>query len=170
MEIILTTESRISLDEYFLSIAIDAAMRGTCIRRKVGCVLVDNRNQILATGFNGVASGLPHCIDRPCKGANYKSGQGLDECEAIHAEENALIQCTKPNEIFIAYITASPCIKCTRKLLNTSCQHIIFLEEYPHAEAKNIWQQRRGVWRQYLIDAFKFKPGAYDRLARSNAI
>lgn len=170
METNLITESRISIEEYFLSIAIDAAMRGTCARRKVGCVLVDRHNQILSTGFNGVASGLTHCTLEPCKGANLKSGSGLDICEAIHAEENALIQCRSPHEIYTAYVTASPCIKCTRKLLNTSCQNIVYLEEYPHEEAQNLWREHRSTWFKFGIDAFKIKPSGYDRLVRSNAV
>jgi len=76
-------------DEYFLKMAELVSTRATCARRKVGCVLVNSRKHILATGYNGVASGMPHCIDEPCPGANYPSGEGLDKCEAIHAEQNA---------------------------------------------------------------------------------
>ena len=74
---------RPSIDEYFLSMALLASTRSTCIRRKVGAVLVNYRNQVLSTGYNGSASGMRHCIDFPCDGANYSSGTGLDECRAI---------------------------------------------------------------------------------------
>jgi dCMP deaminase len=47
--------------EYFLAIAKVVATRSTCLRRSVGCVLVDKRGHILSTGYNGVASGQPHC-------------------------------------------------------------------------------------------------------------
>ena len=57
--------SRLSNDEYFLEIANTVSQRGTCARRKVGCVLVDSANHIVATGYNGVPSGFIHCLDQP---------------------------------------------------------------------------------------------------------
>lgn len=167
METILTIESRISSNEYFLILAIAAALRGTCKRRKVGCILVDKYNNILATGRNGVASGVDHCIDHPCEGAHYPSGEGLDKCIAIHAEENALIQCRSPNDIHTAYVTASPCIKCTSKLLNTSCEHIVFLDEYPHSESKKLWLKHRSSWSKFGIEQFIHRPDIYDRMITS---
>lgn len=132
------TGSRPDADEYFLSIAAKAAERSTCARRAVGCVLVDCYGDVLATGYNGVASGLPHCIDTPCPGAREKSGEGLHLCEAIHAEQNALVQCRSIREIHTVYTTSSPCIHCMRLLLGTSVKRIVFSEEYPHAESKRL--------------------------------
>ncbi|HDZ77613.1 MAG TPA: cytidine deaminase, partial [Candidatus Omnitrophica bacterium] len=57
--------SRPSWDEYFLEVAGLVAKRSTCLRRKVGTVLVKNK-RILATGYNGSPSGLKHCIDIGC--------------------------------------------------------------------------------------------------------
>ena len=48
-------------DTYFMKMAALVAERSTCLRRSVGCVLVNGRHHVLATGYNGVASGLPHC-------------------------------------------------------------------------------------------------------------
>lgn len=122
-------------DEYFLRMAWLVSERGTCARRKVGCVLVNERNQVIATGYNGVAAGLPHCNhhdpDHPlgfpfaCEGAHAPSGVDLDKCEAIHAEQNALLQCGDVYQIHTAYVTTSPCIHCIKLLLNTSCQRIV---------------------------------------------
>ena len=126
-------------ESYFLAMAQLAATRGTCSRRKVGCILVSERGHVLATGYNGVASGQPHCQDKPCAGACLPSGEGLELCEAIHAEQNALLQCRDVFEIDTCYCTASPCITCVKLLMNTSCRRIIFFEEYPHHEAKNLW-------------------------------
>jgi dCMP deaminase len=53
--------SRIDRDEWGLRIAETTALRGTCLRRQVGCFLVDRRGNELSMGFNGVASGMPHC-------------------------------------------------------------------------------------------------------------
>lgn len=127
--------------------ALLVSSRATCARRQVGCVLVDRRNHVLSTGYNGVTSGSRHCRGgTPCPGADCAPGQGLHLCEAIHAEENALIQCRDINAIYTAYVTASPCIHCTRKLLNTSCQRVVFLDEYPHPQAQEEWLERGRQW------------------------
>lgn len=138
--------SRIDRDEYFLQMATLVAQRATCARRKVGCVLTNYFGHVLATGYNGVAAGRPHCIDSPCPGAGLPSGQGLHLCEAIHAEQNALIQCRNTLEIYTAYCTASPCMLCIRMLMNTSCKRLVFREVYPHPEAEAQWVRGIREW------------------------
>ena len=138
--------SRPSENEYFLSMAKLVATRSTCARRAVGCGLVDRHKHVLATGYNGVASGVTHCIDHNCSGAKYPSGQGLDKCEAIHAEQNAILQCRDVLRIQTAYITASPCHTCTKLLMNTGCKSIIFLEAYTDESPKKLW---KGEWIHY---------------------
>jgi dCMP deaminase len=137
---------RIDRDTYFLEMATLVAKRGTCIRREVGCVLVNDKYHVLATGYNGVASGLTHCIDKPCPGAKKGSGTALEECEAIHAEQNALLQCKDIFGIKTCYCTTSPCITCTKLLLNTSCNSVIYLEEYPNSGEK-LWRKAKRYWR-----------------------
>ena len=120
---------RLCLDEYFILMAKLVSLRSTCIKRQVGCVLVNNRGHVLATGYNGAALGMPHCIDR-CLRADFPSGTYLDDCMAVHAEENALIQCKNSFEIDTCYTTTFPCKRCLRMLLNTSCKRIIYIEDY----------------------------------------
>ena len=132
---------------YFLSLACQVAERATCARRKVGCVLIDEHHHIKATGYNGVAAGRPHCIEHNCPGAGYPSGQGLEFCEALHAEQNALLQCENVYKIKTAFVTASPCVTCTKLFLNTSCGEIVFLEEYPHTTAQTLWEDAGRIWR-----------------------
>ncbi len=115
------------------------AERGTCARRKVGCVLVDDKGRVLATGYNGVASGRTHCIDTPCPGASASTGQGLDTCEAIHAEQNAILLLPDPWAVHTAYVTVSPCVSCIKLLLGTSCQRIVCGGIYAHAQAFEWW-------------------------------
>lgn len=141
--------SRINIDAYFLKMAQLASERGTCVRRKVGCIIVNKMNHVIATGYNGVGSGMPHCINNPCEGANSPSGKDLHMCKAIHAEENALIQCRDVTSIDRIYVTVSPCMSCTYKLLNTSCKEIIFKDEYPQPEAKVVWTKQNRIWRKY---------------------
>jgi dCMP deaminase len=156
--------SRPSHDEIGLQHAEVAAQRGTCLRRKVGCCLTNSRNQVIATGRNGRASGMPHCneswkelaaryvtpdraVEYPnaCAGAQAASGTQLDACEAIHAEQNALLQCGDVYQIETCYVTVSPCITCVKLLLNTSCKRIVFRERYAHDEAAmKLWSPSKG--------------------------
>lgn len=141
---------RLSEDKYFLNIAKESAKRGTCLRRQVGCVLVDYKGHILSTGFNGNPHGVVHCIDKPCAGAYVPSGTRLDECEAIHAEVNAIVHCRDIQSITRCYTTLSPCIHCIKALLATDCQEIIFLEEYTCIKSKDLWEKSNRIWRQYV--------------------
>ena len=155
-------------DKTWISVAHQIAERATCLRRHVGCVLVNKRGHVLATGYNGVAAGVPHCnapdefdprdgacgypeiFPHACLGAAMPSGQGLDQCQAIHAEQNALLQCGDVWDIHTCYVTVSPCLTCVKLLMNTSCKRIVFAEEYVHAEAKELWLNSKGdrTWEQ----------------------
>lgn len=132
---------RLSKHEYFSKMARLVSLRATCARRRVGCVLVNSRGHVLATGYNGVPAGCVHCIDKPCPGAAFSSGQGLDACQAIHAEQNALLQCREVNEIKTAYVTTQPCMTCIKLLLNTSCSLIVYNEPYPDHAALDFWKK-----------------------------
>lgn len=138
--------SRPDIDEYFCHMVRVVSSRGTCARRKTGCILVNERNHVLATGYNGKKSGTIECFKSPCSGANAKSGERLDECMAIHAEANALLQCSDVHEIYTAYCTTAPCIHCVKLLSNTSCKKIIFLDNYPHSSVSAWeWTNNDGV-------------------------
>ena len=138
--------SRPTKDEYFLAMAELVSLRATCVRRRVGCVLVDKHNHVLATGYNGVAAGQPHCFDVRCPGADMPSGTGLEKCQAIHAEQNAILQCKDVHAIETAYITTSPCPTCTKLLMNTGCKRIVYSNAYTDLAAKEIW---KGEWIDY---------------------
>jgi dCMP deaminase len=132
-------------DTYFSAICKAISERGSCGRRQVGCVLVDADNKILSTGYNGPACGMPNCIDHPCPGRFLPSGEGLDLCEAIHAEQNALLQCPDTTKIHTAYCSASPCVHCVKLLMNTSCVRVVFSEKYPHLRSEELWKSK-GEW------------------------
>lgn len=144
--------TRPTLDQYLMGLARLAATRTTCVRRGVGCVLVNARGHVLSIGYNGVASGLPHCneTDHEHKWSNLCTGHnlppGLDHCEAIHAEQNALLQCRDVHEIETAYVTLSPCKACVKLLMNTSCRRIVFLEEHVDPLPKAMWEKTGREW------------------------
>lgn len=123
-------------------IALAVAKRSTCVRRSVGCVLMNSYKQVMSTGYNGVARGMPHCRGGvPCEGANAPSGSDLSKCKAIHAEQNALLQCGNVMDIRTAFVTVSPCITCVKLLMNTGCRNICYLDRYQAhwAEVKELW-------------------------------
>lgn len=142
--------SRPSRDDTGLKMALTLAERGTCARRKVGCILVDENFRIIGTGYNGPASGEPHCIETPCAGAGLASGTGLSTCEAIHAEANALIDCRNVRRIHTCYCTASPCRDCVKLLLGTTCHRVVFIEPYPHADAEALWHRSGRAWIKHV--------------------
>lgn len=133
---------RISRDHLYVSIAHLFAERTTCARRKVGCILVDKRGTVLATGYNGVAAGAPHCRGeggKKCPGHSSSSGTDVDSCYAIHAEQNALLQCVDTQTIHTAYCTTIPCTSCARLLSNTSCERIIYTENYESSAIRDVF-------------------------------
>lgn len=173
---------RPSKDEWFSEMALLISRRSTCHRLYVGCVLVNARGHVISTGYNGRASGLAHCNDRPvddvfmdmrvtgsdvafqrqyigkqevfphrCQNSDAPSGQP-NGCEAIHAEQNALLQCRDVYQIQTAYVTHSPCLVCVKLLLNTSCTRIVFAAEYAQPDAKRLWQASEGRQWVYLAD------------------
>jgi dCMP deaminase len=137
---------RSSRDQYSLRMAALVATRSTCVRRAAGCILIDSRGMVLATGHNGVPANQPHCTDAPCPGANAPSGRSLELCEAIHAEQNALMFCADITRIATVYVTCGCCVFCTRMLLNTACERIVFPVEYSHPHAAELWIRAGRKW------------------------
>jgi len=114
--------------------------RSTCARRSVGAVIANSRNQVIGVGYNGVARGCQHCTDVPCAGAAMPSGTGLDTCEAIHAEINALVNCCNISTAHSMYVTTAPCVSCTKAMINTNIRHIYYHDTYPQiSETEKLW-------------------------------
>jgi dCMP deaminase len=133
---------RPSWDEYFMTIADHVADRATCIRRKVGAVLVKDK-RILATGYNGVPAGLAHCDEVGClrEKLGIASGTQHELCRGIHAEQNAVIQAARhgiPIDGATAYCTHQPCVLCAKILINAGIVSIVFREAYPDALAEQM--------------------------------
>lgn len=127
--------SRPSWDEYFMSIAQQVSGRSTCLRRHTGAVLVKDK-RILATGYNGVPSGLKHCEDVGClrEQREIPSGSHHELCRGIHAEQNAVIQAARHGIAIdgaTVYCTHQPCVLCAKILLNSGVVDIVFHDAYP---------------------------------------
>lgn len=127
-------DTRPSWEEYFLRIAKDVSTRSNCCRRKVGAVIV-KENHIIATGYNGTPAGTTNCFDGGCPRCtgNHKTGEKLDECLCVHAEQNAICQAAKYGNAIDGghiYITCSPCLTCLKFIINAGISRIVFGEWY----------------------------------------
>ena len=127
---------RASWDSYFLGMAQYVATRSTCVRRRVGCVMVRGK-RVLATGYNGSPVKAPHCLDVGCARSGLQSGERLDLCRATHAEANCLAQAARFGislEGATAYVTVRPCAGCMRLLIQAGVERIVFEGSYPDEE------------------------------------
>ncbi len=111
-----------------------AARRSSCLRRAVGAVLVKDR-RMLATGYNGVPSGVTHCDVTGClrDRLNVPSGERHELCRGLHAEQNAIIQAAFHGVSIrdaVLYCTNLPCIICAKMLINAGVRRVVYLEGY----------------------------------------
>lgn len=126
--------SRPSWKEYFMDIALLVARRSTCRRRRVGAITVRDK-RILATGYNGAPTGLPHCLDIGClrEELEIPSGERHELCRGLHAEQNVIIQAAYHGvsiEGATLYCTNLPCSICSKMLINAGIRDIIYQEGY----------------------------------------
>lgn len=151
-------QERPSWDEYFLRMAEDASTRSPDKSTKHGCVLVDQNNVVISTGYNGPVQDIPDdivCQERPEK---Y-----LWMC---HAEENAVLFAERSLRGATAYITGPPCAVCFRMLAQKGIKRIVcgnrmarMMDELHEkvnkavSEAKGIevvyWDKDKGTWNVY---------------------
>jgi dCMP deaminase len=126
-------ENRISKDQYFMEIARVVSQRSTCIKRKVGAVLV-KENHIISTGYNGAPSGFNHCTPQTCLRQDIKSGEKPELCRGVHAEINCVIQAalhgTSIKGKTTLYTTTFPCMNCLKLLINAGINRIVYEEDY----------------------------------------
>lgn len=126
---------RPSWDGYFLSLALVASTRSTCLRRHIGAVLV-SENRILATGYNGSPAGTKHCTDIGClrQELGIPSGERHEICRGSHAEMNALAQAASSGTSVrgcTVYCTHEPCSICSKLLINAGCARVVYMYSYP---------------------------------------
>lgn len=128
-----------------MEIAELVSTRSTCLRRRVGAVIVRDK-RIIATGYNGVPREIPHCIDQGClrQKLGIPSGERHEICRGIHAEQNAIIQAALHGVSTAGgtlYCTFHPCILCSKMLINAGIKKIVFRGEYPDELAKEMLAQ-----------------------------
>ena len=127
--------SRPGWDDYFMDIARTVASRSNCVKRKVAAVVTLDK-RIISTGYNGTPRGTTNCNEGGCPRCNDLAAGGtrLDECLCSHAEENAITQAAYHGVSLkggTVYTTFSPCLQCTKMIINAGLLEVIFQSEYP---------------------------------------
>lgn len=126
-------------DEYYLEIAKAIALRSPCLRRKYGAIVV-KEDTIVSTGYNGPARGGVNCFEIGCikEKLNLPHGLAYEDCPAVHAEENAVINAARNGAsilgglLYIAgfdnhgnLVEALPCDRCKRVVINAGIKKVI---------------------------------------------
>jgi len=142
-------------DEYFMEIARVVAMRSNCLKRRVASIIVKDK-RIISTGYNGTPRGAKNCNEGGCPrcGRLAPSGTDLAECYCSHGEENAITQAAYHGVSLngsVLYSTCSPCLTCTKMIINAGIREVIYNAEYPLAEsALNLLKEAGVEARQFL--------------------
>ncbi|CAJ2502885.1 Uu.00g102790.m01.CDS01 [Anthostomella pinea] len=126
---------RPSWDSYFMSLASLAAQRCNCMKRAVGCVLVDARHHVISTGYNGTPRNLRNCSDGGCARCNAGeagSGISLATCLCLHAEENALLEAGRERirDGSVLYCDTCPCLTCSIKIVQVGIREVVYSQGY----------------------------------------
>jgi dCMP deaminase len=136
-------------DEYFMSIARMVASRSNCMKRRIGAVVVLDR-RIISTGYNGTPRGVRNCNEGGCPRCNSfaPGGARLDECLCSHAEENAITQAAYHGVSLrgaALYTTFSPCLICTKMIVNAGIVEVAYNLDYPMADVPLSLLREAGV-------------------------
>lgn len=145
----MVTAGRPGWDQYFMQIARIVAMRSNCMKRKVAAVIVKDR-RIISTGYNGTPRGARNCNEGGCPRCNAMadSGTRLGDCLCSHAEENAIVQAAYHGisvKGATLYSTFSPCLICTKMIINAGIEKVVYSVEYPLSESAKDLMAECGV-------------------------
>jgi dCMP deaminase len=137
---------RLKREDYYMKVAELTALRGTCKRLQVGCVLVDeSTHRIVSVGYNSSHKGQPHCIDDECLIVN---GHCI---RTLHAEQAAVLNLERKYERLICFTTHNPCINCFKVLVGANVKSIYYLENYVDLQRDQLNEDLR-----VFIGAFEY--------------
>src|SRR5882724_10353260 len=125
---------------YYMAIAEAVSKRSNCIRRQIGAILV-REDRVISTGYNGTPRGLPNCSGGGClrcaETTDQTSGTNLGDCLCCHAEENCIVQAAYHGVSVkgsVLFTMLSPCLTCTKMIINSGIAQVIYLKEYTHPQ------------------------------------
>ena len=131
-------KGRVSKADTYLNCAEVFAYRSTCIKRKYGAVIVKD-DAVISTGYNGSPRGKENCCDKgecPRMKMDMHQGEGYEICKAVHAEANALLNCsreqTKGADLYLTGVNpetlsihvAKPCPLCARMIIQAGIKNV----------------------------------------------
>ena len=131
-------QERNSKIDTYLNCAEVFAYRSTCLKRKYGAVIVKD-DVVISTGYNGAPRGFDNCCDIgtcPRMDRNMHQGEGYGICRAIHAEANALLNCSRQQtlgaDLYLVGINprdnsihkAKPCPLCARTIIQAGIRNV----------------------------------------------
>ena len=145
---------RPSWDKYYMDMLELVKTRSTCLRRQVAAIIVKDK-QVISTGYNGAPRGTKHCEEVGClrEQLGIPSGERHELCRGIHAEQNAIIQAAvhgvsvEGSEI---YITDSPCILCSKMIINSGIKRIVYRGDYPDTMAMEMLEEAGVAVEKYI--------------------
>lgn len=117
------TDKQLALDKRYIRMAQIWAENSYCQRRKVGALIVKDK-MIISDGYNGTPAGFENC----CEDEN---GHTLPF--VLHAEANAITKVARSNNSSdgaTLYVTSSPCIKCSKLIIQAGISRVVFSEYY----------------------------------------
>lgn len=133
---------RVSRDELCMQMAELVANRGTCGRAQVGAIIARN-GRVLATGYNGPPSGLPHCTDPGgCSNMDRISEGGC--VRAVHAEANAIAFAARygiSTDGASLYCSHLPCLRCAELAINSGITSVFYRLDYRLKDGWMLLQQ-----------------------------
>lgn len=121
------------------------ARRSTCLRKKVGAVIVVDQ-RIISHGYNGVVSGEVHCCDT---GECLKKKAGREDFKpCVHAEQNAICLCAKRGLAVqggILYVNADVCVTCAKLIVSCAISRVVVRRDYKGTDEGINYLRRYGV-------------------------
>ena len=131
-------EGYINWDEYFMGVALLAAMRSKDPSTQVGCCIVDSANRILSTGYNGFPYG--------CSDDEYpweRTGEDTKYPFVVHAELNAILNAQgKSLAGAKLYVALFPCNECAKAIIQSGIREVVYLSD-KYAETASTLASKR---------------------------
>lgn len=133
-------------DKRFMELTEEVGSWASCIRRKVGAVIVRDK-RVMTTGYNGAPAGIRTCIERgTCMRTELgiPSGTRAEMCFAAHAEQNAIIQAAKYGVNIngsTLYCTHQPCVICAKMIINAGISRVVYKEGYPDEFSLKLFEE-----------------------------
>ncbi|MCL5406957.1 MAG: deaminase [Patescibacteria group bacterium] len=126
-------KKRLSWDEFFMEITVNASKRTACLFHQIAAVFVDENHRIISIGYNGPSKNDFHCNEVGCAKIHGDPVTGkIRRCRGVHAEINAIINAGDTAKLRGAtlYSVTFPCYDCMKALNNLSIKKIVYLNEY----------------------------------------